>query len=246
MRNMARMSALMNGLKKNEQEKTDIANKKADREEKSAINKNKLEMSKLKLENDRREGKINEMSYSLIAKNLADIGKNQKTSDTVAENGTNMANDRNNAQGGAIKKEFIGTANQNERENVANTFYKPETTINAGNVIMKTGGTKKADKGPTSVDKALGTIVNRGYTTSGGEERPFMKRVDAERWARSKLGANFETKYPQAKVELDKAWGPKKEDFPKAIKTKKEAYRYLITKYGMTEEDAQAWIEENN
>jgi hypothetical protein len=66
----------------------------------------------------------------------------------------------------------------------------------------------------------------------------------AKRAAARRLGSRWKENADVVGV-INKRFGPDVKDFPKTIKTKREAYDYLTVKIGMTDESARKWIEDN-
>lgn len=95
---------------------------------------------------------------------------------------------------------------------------------------------------PTTSEKVIGFLDVGGITDTKGEVTNFTDREDAEKFATSKLGVRWKSKFPDAVSALDRRYGPK--DLPSNIRDTQAALDYLVEEIGMEREAAIDWLKE--
>lgn len=231
LRSAAKMSALMSGLKQGREERRDLAEKRLEKQRKDEDREFQKKERKYKLDKMEREG---QMDRGRMAQIRAIEKEQSKASDAQSKLGDiwlQEAEKENTNKfdvlGGEVKK-TLGEiqAEQSQR----NLLYLSDKD-------RKAYGISKQSDQPTASSKALGTLAT-------GD---FADRTEAEQEASSKLGIDWQKKFPQARKILDKRWGPKggNEVLPNNVKTVSQAEDYLVNTLGMTEEAAKDWIIKN-
>lgn len=196
----------------------------------------------LKLKKAQIEGGMTDIDYKIHKSRMDDYFKSQKAIQdgkaaqiSVAEQSEMKANKSAQQEAANIAKtdpEVNGQIVQGYKARILEPVYK------GGHYRMQ----EKRVVQPTASEKIIGSLDVGGITDNKGELTEFVDREDAEKYATSKLGVRWKSKFPDAVSALDRRYGPK--DLPSNIKDTQTALDYLVEEIGMEKEAAIDWLKE--
>lgn len=224
MRGAAFAVSLINGLKSAKEERRNILVKQAEQKKKDEMYKIDKQVAELDLKKRRQQGELDDIGYKVASERLGTLFK---AFDARSKAQTMMIDDAESKNRGNI------LAIDSDLKKLVNSFMPK-----AGPIDLDF---EEDGKDPSGIDKTLGTLANNGITDAKGETYDFLDRKEAENYARSKLGIDWDSKYPRAKKVIDSKHGPS-DGLPTKIKKTSEAMEYLVKEVGMEEASAKEWL----
>ncbi len=179
--------ALTRRLRQAKEERRNIDIKESEQKRKDEIYKIDKQTADLNLKKRKQQGELDDLGYKIASQRVSTLYKAFKAK-----------SDADNMMIGEAKtKNRMATESMSGDLKKLINSYMPD----AGPIDLSFD--TKEDK-PTTVDKVLGTLENGGVTDSSGYFMEFETKNQAERYARSKLGPDYEKKYPRASESINK------------------------------------------
>lgn len=219
-KNLAFFTSTIQGIKRNKEEARNLKIADAERKKKSELQDLAIKEKKLELDRMEKEGEVDDLLLEGMKSRISDAQKAVKANDKIVQTQIKNANQRNQRiqQGlnNVLGVSLLNLAHDESAGAPAGSIM-PGLDVNfqrkVGPFTFKTPSkTKKSKEVVSSIDKTLGSIQQGGFVDNFGDFIEFQDRQAAIRFAATRLGPDFETKFPKAKEFIDKNF-PEPDEF---------------------------------
>lgn len=231
---------IMDGIQKGIDRRRELQRVQSDQAQKDKI----FDLRKKQLEADldikTTEGEMNSLFADAIKRQFGDVYKANKAQSKVIN--TNIQQeDMKTKEGIGNLMGVLGRVTAQDEASSVMPGMDVSFSKTIGPVTVRSKNKREQDTRVTPEDKVLGALSNGGVEGTYGFKH-FKNRWEAESFARSNLGPDFNKRFPRSGKFIEQKFGPK--ELPGQIKKTSEAMRYLVEEIGMTEEDAVKYLKE--